>query len=107
MSKRSWVTGPGCGIVQDPDNQKITIFAGSSALELDGKEGVLALASPIREQHGGDRREDGLLRRQASFMGLIPSTTFTPTPQLTLDIPIQGIAGLITDIGKMASLLMG
>lgn len=105
MPKHRWTSGKETGIVQDPENRKITIFAGATALELNGEENVLALVGPIREHHGGDRAEDGLLQRQAMFIGLLPSTMFTPIPQLTLRIPIQGVGGIIADIAKMTALL--
>jgi len=89
----------------DEDNSRIVLFAGGSGVELDGKEGKIGLAGSISEMHGGDRTEDGLLRRESSFQGLIPSTTFTPVPQLQMNLPIQAVSGLIGDISKMLSLL--
>lgn len=100
-----WKSGADVGIVQDPDGKKITIFAGNAALEINGRDGKIALVGSISEMNGGDRTEDVFLQKQAGLMSLLPSTLFSPIPQATPNIPVNTIKGLVEDIAVMAAML--
>lgn len=107
MSKKFWNNKENTiGVVRDDDNETLTLFAGNTALELNGKEGKIALSGAIREMSGGDKTEEGLLRKNTLVTAIIPSTMATPIPQATLEIPIGPISGVINDIATMMSLIM-
>jgi len=105
MSKKYWKNGDEVGVVQDSENKKITLFAGKTSIELDGKDNRVVISGPVTEMNGGDRTEEVLIKKQAGVMSFIPSTTVTPVPQGTINIPIQGVSNLISDIAKMIALL--
>ncbi len=100
-----WKAGEQVGIELDEEENTITIFAGTTAIQINGAEGKIALAGSISEMNGGSRTEEIFLRKESSPFALIPSTVFTPIPQALPNIPIGEISGLISDISKMLSIL--
>lgn len=105
MPVKYWKNGEQVGIAIDDDNNKIVLFAGGSAIEINGEDGKIALSGSIAEMNSGDRTEEILLRKNAGITSIIPSTTFTPIPQSFPNLPFNEIGGIISDIGKMFTLL--
>lgn len=105
MGKKYWSNGEKVKIVLDEENQKILLFAGGSAIEINGQDGKIALSGAIAEMNSGNRTEEILLKKEAGLLSVIPSTTFTPIPQATINIPVAEIGGMIKDISTMFSLL--
>lgn len=105
MNTRYWKVSPDVGIAMDPESKKITIFAGSVALELNGETGQFAYQGSVIENNGGNRQEDVFLQKEAGVMGLLPSTMFTPVPQATPNIPVAALTDLLGDMATMLSLL--
>lgn len=105
MPTKFWKNGEQVGIALDEENQKITIFAGPTSFELNGKDLKIAYQGSVVELNGGDRQEDIFLQKQAGVLSFLPSTTFTPIPQALPNIPIMGITDIISDLSIMSSLL--
>lgn len=105
MPKKYWGSKGKVGISHDEENETVTLFAGDSAIELNGAESKICLSGSIVEMNGGDRTEEIFLRKNAGIASIIPSTTFTPIAQSTPNIPIGEITGLVKDIATMLSLL--
>ena len=93
------------GIIRDEENSRVIIFAGNAVVQLDGENGIIALQGSVRENNGGDRKEDNFIKKTPALMQVIPSTVATPIAQATIDFPIGDMKNIIQDMSVMMSFI--
>ena len=101
MSQLVWKNGKNIGIALDDETNSICLFAGNTSILIDGESGKVVTQGATVENNGGDRTEDLMLKKTASIEAVIPSTTVTPVPQATVDLPFRFVGGLASDVWTM------